>query len=70
MNEYLTGMTDIVFDHGGTLTNIIGDALIIMFGAPTDQQDHAARAVACALALDPLPRGSAHAGGDKGVTSA
>ena len=52
MNEYLTGMTDIVFDHGGTLMNIIGDALISMFGAPTDQPDHAARAVACALVLD------------------
>jgi adenylate cyclase len=52
MNEYLIGMTDIVFDHGGTLMNIIGDALITMFGAPTDQKDHAERAVACALALD------------------
>jgi adenylate cyclase len=52
MNEYLIGMTDIVFDHGGTLMNIIGDALITMFGAPTDQTDHAERAVACALALD------------------
>jgi adenylate cyclase len=52
MNDYLIGMTEIVFDHGGTLTNIIGDALIVMFGAPTDQPDHAERAVACALALD------------------
>ncbi|HEY7580669.1 MAG TPA: adenylate/guanylate cyclase domain-containing protein, partial [Acetobacteraceae bacterium] len=52
MNEYLTGMTDIVFEHGGTLMNIIGDALISMFGAPADQPDHAERAVACALALD------------------
>jgi adenylate cyclase len=52
VNDYLTGMTEIVFDHGGTLKNIIGDALIVMFGAPTDQPDHAERAVACALALD------------------
>ena len=29
--------TEIVFDHGGTLMNIIVDALIVMFGAPTDQ---------------------------------
>lgn len=52
VNDYHTGMTEIIFDHGGTLMSIVGDALIVMFGAPTDQPDHAARAVACALALD------------------
>jgi adenylate cyclase len=52
LNEYLTGMTEIVFEHGGTLVKIIGDALNVLFGAPTDQPDHAARAVACAMALD------------------
>jgi adenylate cyclase len=52
LNEYLAGMTDIVFAHEGTLAKIIGDALHVLFGAPGDQHDHAARAVACALALD------------------
>ena len=52
LNEYLVGMTEIVFDHGGTLVKIIGDALNVLFGAPADQPDHAARSVACALALD------------------
>ena len=52
VNEYLTGMTKIVFENGGTLMNIVGDALIMMFGAPTDQPDHAECAVACALQLD------------------
>ncbi len=52
LNEYLAGTTDIVFSHGGTLLKIIGDALNVVFGAPVEQADHAARAVACALALD------------------
>ena len=34
MNEYLTGMTEIVFDHGGTLMNIIGDALNVHVRRP------------------------------------
>jgi len=51
LNEYLTGMTDIVFAHDGTVAKIVGDALHVLFGAPGEQPDHAARAVACALAL-------------------
>src|SRR5262249_45060660 len=51
LNEYLTGMTDIVFAHDGTVAKIIGDALHVLFGAPGEQPDHAARTVSCALAL-------------------
>lgn len=52
LNDYLTGMTDIAFAHDGTVAKIIGDALHVLFGAPSEQPDHAARAVACALDLD------------------
>jgi len=52
LNEYLSGMTDIVFANDGTVAKIVGDALHILFGAPGEQPDHATRAVACALALD------------------
>jgi adenylate cyclase len=52
LNEYLIGMTDVVFKHEGTVAKIVGDALHVLFGAPGDQPDHAARAVACALELD------------------
>src|SRR6478736_4643703 len=52
LNEYLTGMTDIVFAQDGTVAKIVGDALHVLFGAPGEQPDHAARAVACALSLD------------------
>lgn len=52
LNDYLTGMTDIVFAYDGTVAKIVGDALHVLFGAPGEQLDHADRAVNCALALD------------------
>jgi adenylate cyclase len=52
LNDYLSGMTEIVFGHGGTVIKIIGDAMHALFGAPADQPDHAAHAVSCALELD------------------
>lgn len=52
LNDYLTGMTDIVFSHDGTVAKIVGDALHVLFGAPGEQADHSARAVGCALDLD------------------
>jgi adenylate cyclase len=52
LNDYVAGMTDVVFAHDGTVAKIIGDALHVLFGAPGEQPDHATRAVTCALALD------------------
>lgn len=52
LNEYLDNTSRIVLQYGGTIDKIVGDALHVMFNAPTDQHDHAQRAVSCALALD------------------
>ncbi len=52
VNDYLDGMSGIVLRHGGTIDKYIGDAVVAFFGAPLEQPDHAARAVACALAMD------------------
>jgi adenylate cyclase len=52
LNEYVGEMTDVVFAHEGTVAKIIGDAIQILFNAPGDQPDHAARAVECAHNLD------------------
>jgi adenylate cyclase len=52
LNRYFRRMTDIVFAHEGTVAKLMGDALHVLFGAPALQEDHAARAVACALDLD------------------
>ena len=52
LNEYVGGMTDVVFAHEGTVAKIIGDAIQILFNAPGDQPDYATRAIACAHGLD------------------
>ena len=43
LNEYLTVMTDILLNGGGTLDKYEGDAIIAFFGAPADQPDNAFR---------------------------
>ena len=50
MNAYLSRMTDIIEAHGGFVDKYIGDAIVAIFGAPLEAEDHAARAVAAALA--------------------
>jgi adenylate cyclase len=52
LNEYVGGMTEVVFAHEGTVAKIIGDAIQVLFNAPGDQPDYATRAVACAHGLD------------------
>ena len=52
VNNYLEEACDIVILHGGTIDKIVGDALHVMFNAPLRQEDHAQRAVNCALAID------------------
>lgn len=49
LNDYLTEMTEIVFRHGGTLDKYVGDAIMVFFGDPVPQEDHAERAVRMAL---------------------
>jgi len=45
LNEYLSEMTQIVMDEGGTLDKYIGDAIMAFWNAPRDLPDHAERAL-------------------------
>ena len=51
LNNFLGAMTDIILHYGGTIDEFIGDAILVLFGAPQQRADDAARAVACALAM-------------------
>lgn len=51
LNDYLGVMTNIVFEHQGTLDKYIGDAVMAFWGAPLRQDDHAARALSAASAM-------------------
>jgi adenylate cyclase len=51
LNEYLGAMTDIVLKWEGILDKFIGDAIVVFWGAPMKQEDHAERAVCCALEM-------------------
>ncbi len=49
LNLYLTAMTDIILEYGGTLDKYVGDEVMCFWGAPIPQQDHALLACQCAL---------------------
>jgi adenylate cyclase len=49
LNEYLSAMTDIILETGGTLDKYVGDEVMCFWGAPLEVKDHAARACRCAL---------------------
>jgi PAS domain S-box-containing protein len=51
LNRYLTAMIKVIKDYQGTIDEFIGDAIFVLFGAPTWQEDDAERAVACSVAM-------------------
>jgi adenylate cyclase len=51
LNNFLEVLIDVVLEWGGTIDNIVGDGLFVLFGAPVAMPDHAYRAVRCALAM-------------------
>jgi adenylate cyclase len=51
LNLYLEAMVDVIGRFHGTIDEIIGDAILVIFGAPVACDDHADQAVACGLAM-------------------
>jgi class 3 adenylate cyclase len=57
LNHYLSAMVEIIQQLGGTIDEIIGDAIFVLFGAPLLMPDAAKRAVRCALEMQQAMRG-------------
>ena len=51
INIYLDCMTEIILKYNGTIDEFIGDAILVIFGAPIQRPDDAQRAVACAIEM-------------------
>ena len=51
LNRYLTSMSDIILDMGGTIDKYEGDAIIGFFNAPLDVPDHARKACLAAVRM-------------------
>lgn len=51
LNNHLEVMIELVHRHGGTVDEVLGDAILVLFGAPLARPDHAEAAVRCALAM-------------------
>jgi adenylate cyclase len=51
LEQYLEAMTALVDRHSGCVIEMLGDALLVAFGAPSDVADHPAWAVRCGVAM-------------------
>jgi len=51
LNEHMTALTRVAYEHGGTVDKFVGDLIMVLFGAPESAPDDAERAVRCALSM-------------------
>jgi class 3 adenylate cyclase len=51
LNTYFDVMVEVILRYNGTINEIIGDAMLIIFGAPQEMSDRAQQAIACAIEM-------------------
>ncbi len=66
LNNYFEVMVDVILEYKGTINEIIGDALLVIFGAPQEIPEPVQSAVACAIemqnAMAPVNKSNREAG--------
>ncbi|MBN2497015.1 MAG: adenylate/guanylate cyclase domain-containing protein [Deltaproteobacteria bacterium] len=56
VNSFLAGMVHCIEGWEGTVDKFVGDEVMAIFGAPVPQQDHALRALGCAMEMQAVHR--------------
>ena len=51
LNIFFKRMNSVIQQHGGRIDKYMGDAILAVFGVGADPEDHALRAVTCAIAM-------------------
>ena len=51
LNEHMTALTDVAYEHGGIVDKFVGDLIMVLFGAPRSTGSDGLRAVQCAQAM-------------------
>jgi class 3 adenylate cyclase len=51
LNRYFSVMTDVILAHEGNVSELLGDGMVVLFGAPIQHDDDAERAVLCAIEM-------------------
>ncbi len=51
INSFLTPLTDVIIESGGTIDKYMGDSIMAFWNAPTDDPDHARHACEAALRM-------------------
>jgi class 3 adenylate cyclase/tetratricopeptide (TPR) repeat protein len=59
LDKALRLMSECVENYGGTISQLLGDGLLALFGAPVAQEDHALRACLAAIAIQQRTRAEA-----------
>lgn len=51
LNEHMTALTDVAYEHGGIVDKFVGDLIMVLFGAPRSTGSDGLQAVQCAQAM-------------------
>ncbi|KTD11631.1 guanylate cyclase [Legionella gratiana] len=52
LNEFFTPITDIIFNHKGTIDKYVGDMIMAFWGAPLQDNEHCYHAISAALTIN------------------